>query len=39
MAAGLNFLPTVCMLENIHQQEMAITYAQAANGGRIGMAE
>jgi hypothetical protein len=36
MAAGLNFLPTVCIKKNIHQQKMIETYATAANGGRIG---
>ncbi len=38
MAAGLNFLPTVAS-RKYSPEEMAITYAQAANGGRIGMAE
>ena len=35
MAAGLNFLPTVAS-RKYSPEEMAITYAQAANGGRIG---
>jgi hypothetical protein len=38
MAAGLNFLPAVSA-RKYSPEEMAITYAQAANGGRIGMAE
>ena len=35
LAAGLNFLPTVAS-RKYTPEEMAITYAQAANGGRIG---
>jgi hypothetical protein len=35
MAAGLNFLPSVAS-RKYSPEEMAITYAQAANGGRIG---
>jgi hypothetical protein len=35
LAAGLNFLPTVAS-RKYSPAEMAITYAQAANGGRIG---
>ena len=34
----MNFLPTVAS-RKYSPEEMAITYAQAANGGRIGMAE
>jgi len=37
IAAGLNFLPTVAS-RKYSPEEMAITYAQAANGGRIGFA-
>ena len=35
LASGLNFLPTVAS-RKYTPEEMAITYAQAANGGRIG---
>ena len=35
MAAGLNFLPSVAS-RKYSPEEMALTYAQAANGGRIG---
>ena len=35
LAAGMNFLPTVAS-RKYSPEEMAITYAQAANGGRIG---
>ena len=35
LAGGLNFLPTVAS-RKYSPEEMAITYAQAANGGRIG---
>ena len=35
LAAGLNFLPDVAA-RKFTPEEMAITYAQAANGGRIG---
>jgi len=35
LAAGLNFLPAVSA-RKFTPEEMAITYAQAANGGRIG---
>ena len=38
LAAGLNFLPTVAS-RKYSPAEMAITYQNAANGGRIGMAE
>ncbi len=38
LAANMNFLPTVAS-RKYSPEEMAITYAQAANGGRIGMAE
>jgi len=38
MAANLNFLPTVAS-RKYSPAEMAITYQNAANGGRIGMAE
>jgi hypothetical protein len=38
MAAGLNFLPTVAS-RKYSPEEMALTYAQAANGGRIGYAD
>jgi hypothetical protein len=38
MAAGLNFLPAVAA-RKYTPAEMIETYAQAANGGRIGMAE
>jgi hypothetical protein len=38
LAAGMNFLPTVAS-RKYSPEEMAITYAQAANGGRIGMAD
>ena len=38
LAAGLNFLPTVAS-RKYSPEEMAITYAQAANGGRIGFSE
>ena len=35
LAAGLNFLPTVAS-RKYSPEEMAVTYANAANGGRIG---
>ncbi len=38
MAAGLNFLPTVAS-RKYSPEEMALTYANAANGGRIGFNE
>ena len=38
LQAGLNFLPTVAS-RKYSPAEMAITYQNAANGGRIGMAE
>ena len=38
LAANMNFLPTVAS-RKYSPEEMAITYAQAANGGIIGMAE
>ena len=38
LAANLNFLPDVAA-RKFTPEEMALTYAQAANGGRIGMAE
>jgi len=38
LAAGMNFLPTVAA-RKYTPAEMIETYAQAANGGRIGMAE
>ena len=38
MAAGLNFLPAVSA-RKFTPAEMIETYAKAANGGRIGMAE
>jgi uncharacterized short protein YbdD (DUF466 family) len=38
LAADMNFLPTVAS-RKYSPEEMAITYAQAANGGRIGFQE
>jgi uncharacterized short protein YbdD (DUF466 family) len=38
LAAGMNFLPAVAA-RKFTPEEMAITYAQAANGGRIGFQE
>jgi len=38
LAAGMNFLPTVAS-RKYSPEEMAITYANAANGGRIGYNE
>ena len=38
LAAGLNFLPAVAA-RKFTPEEMAVTYAQAANGGRIGYAD
>jgi len=38
LAAGMNFLPAVAA-RKFKPEEMAIQYAQAANGGRIGYAE
>ena len=38
LAAGLNFLPAVAA-RKFTPEEMAITYAQAANGGRIGFSD
>ena len=38
LTADMNFLPTVAS-RKYSPEEMAVTYAQAANGGRIGMAE
>jgi hypothetical protein len=38
LAAGMNFLPTVAS-RKYSPEEMAITYANAANGGRIGFSE
>ena len=38
LAANLNFLPDVAA-RKFTPEEMALTYAQAADGGRIGMAE
>ena len=38
LAAGLNFLPDVAA-RKFTPEEMAITYAQAADGGRIGFSE
>jgi uncharacterized short protein YbdD (DUF466 family) len=38
LAAGMNFLPAVAA-RKFTPEEMAITYAQAANGGRIGFSD